>query len=195
MVSPYSFICRKKYVRCPKCRHRSYKKTHEEFVEEALNKRGSEYKIIGDYITNMKPIEILHVPCGKSWSPPPVKFLAGRSCPHCVDRKISKGMKIIEEWLDKNKIQYKREVKFETCILKDHLPFDFYLEDYNLLIEYDGQMHFRAWNGNIEKLEITKLRDQTKTKWAEMNKINLLRIKYTDNLLEKLEEYFNINNV
>jgi len=57
------------------------------------------------------------------------------------------------------------------------LPFDFYLNDYNICIEYDGQHHFQI----ISKYggeEFLQNHDIIKTNWCLENKINLIRIPY-----------------
>ena len=41
-----------------------------------------------------------------------------------------------------NNIEFKKEKKFKDCKDKYQLPFDFYLPQYNLCIEFDGEQHF-----------------------------------------------------
>jgi len=55
---------------------------------------------------------------------------------------MSHGEKIISLFLDKYKIQYVREQKFEGYKNKTRLRFDFYLSQYNCCIEYFGEQHF-----------------------------------------------------
>lgn len=62
------------------------------------------------------------------------------------------------------------------------LPFDFYIPEQNILIEYDGQHHFepiKGWGGE-EKFKLTQENDQIKNKYCEEKNIKLLRIPYTD---------------
>ena len=62
------------------------------------------------------------------------------------------------------------------------MSFDFYLQDLNLLIEYDGRQHFepiKCWGG-IDKFNNLKRRDKIKNKYAKDNSIDLLRISFTD---------------
>ena len=59
------------------------------------------------------------------------------------------------------------------------LFFDFYLPDYNTLIEYDGRQHYEiAFNQGEEKLILQKKYDKIKNKWCKNNKIILIRIPY-----------------
>ena len=73
---------------------------------------------------------------------------------------------------------------------------DFYLEHFNLLIEYDGEFHYKALIGSTpeikqKNLEIQQKRDKIKTEWAKANNIPLLRIPYWDfDRIEELIEAF-----
>lgn len=68
------------------------------------------------------------------------------------------------------------------------LPFDFYLPELNICIEYDGEQHFKENRhfGGKEYLEKTKYHDQIKNEYCKNNNIKLIRIKYCDNIKEKL---------
>ena len=62
------------------------------------------------------------------------------------------------------------------------LRFDFYLNKYNTLIEFDGQQHFRPvdfFNGE-EGFRLTQLRDNIKNEYCKNNNIPLLRISYKE---------------
>ena len=84
------------------------------------------------------------------------------------------------------------EVRFESCKHKVPLPFDFYLSELQILIEFDGEQHFKIveyWGGQ-EGLEERQLRDQIKNEWAKINNIKLHRIRYDENIEEKLDAIF-----
>jgi formylmethanofuran dehydrogenase subunit E len=105
------------------------------------------------------------------------------NCPYC---NISKGEDEIEKFLIKNKINYKREHKFKDCLNPKSnrlLPFDFYLPDYNLCIEYQGEQHFKItkfFEKRAGGLEGLKYRDKIKKQYCLENNIGLLEILYTD---------------
>ena len=101
----------------------------------------------------------------------------------------SKGEEIISKILNQNNINFIPQKTFEDCVFKDtnkKALFDFYLQDYNTIIEYDGIQHFKVnqgWNTE-EKFLKTKAHDNYKTNWCEIHRYNLIRIPYT----VKLEE-------
>lgn len=59
----------------------------------------------------------------------------------CGCRKDSKWETMIKEYLESHNILFDPEHRFPDCKNDkgtDQLPFDFYIEDMNLIIEYDG---------------------------------------------------------
>lgn len=64
----------------------------------------------------------------------------------------------------------------------------FYIENLNLCVEYDGEQHFKKlrFEENDEKLKIRKLRDNIKNNYCMKNNIILLRIKFDENVIERL---------
>lgn len=114
----------------------------------------------------------------------------GSNCPHC---KQSQGEKQICIILDSQNIEYIPQKKFDDCVYKKKMPFDFYLIDNNILIEFDGKQHFEQvdyWD-NDEEYEIRHIKDNIKNKYCYDNKINLLRISYKQiNNMEKIIKDF-----
>jgi len=111
--------------------------------------------------------------------------LNGSDCPNCSE---SKGEKEIRNYLDNNNILYIRNKRFKNCRHKNTLPFDFYLPDNNICIEFDGIQHFEIidyWLGS-DGLKDRIIRDKIKTDYCFNNKITLIRIKYNENIVEKL---------
>jgi hypothetical protein len=98
----------------------------------------------------------------------------------CETNRKSFGEKKIKEFLDENSISYIREKKFESCKNIKELPFDFYLPEYNICIEYDGELHYRSSSffGGDEALNRIKKNDIIKSNWCLKNKIKLIRIPY-----------------
>lgn len=106
----------------------------------------------------------------------------------------SKGEYLIKELLEYYNINFEVEKTFETCIFPDtnkRARFDFYLSDYNILIEFDGYQHFRftgyEWNTEENYLK-TVAHDEFKNQWCKDNNIKLIRIPYTHLSTLKLED-------
>lgn len=91
----------------------------------------------------------------------------------CGCLKMSIGETLIAEVLTNNKIVYYQEYKFQDL---GNLRYDFYLPEYNRLIEFDGEQHFRdtGWGG----LELYQKRDEIKNDYANLHNISLIRIPY-----------------
>ncbi len=103
--------------------------------------------------------------------------LRGNGCKVCNQ---SFGEREIEKALDKFTINFIREKKFEECFNKLCLPFDFYLPNYNLCIEFDGIQHFKPLKffGEEAGFLSIKKNDEIKSKYCFDNGIDLLRIPY-----------------
>lgn len=102
---------------------------------------------------------------------------------------ISKGEFLIGNYLKNNQIDFIKQYTFED--LKDIkvLKFDFAIfKNNNLicLIEYDGEQHFNKDNMFYDEKIVEH--DKMKNSYCLKNNIKLFRIKYSDNLIEKLEQ-------
>lgn len=107
-------------------------------------------------------------------------------CPKC---NSSKGELKTEQLLKDNNINYITQQTFKGCKDKRLLKFDFYLPDINTCIEYDGIQHFNvieAWGGE-ENLNNIQKRDKIKSDYCLNNSIKLLRIRYDENIIDKLK--------
>lgn len=129
-------------------------------------------------------------------------FCKTLGCVHC---NPSKTESLLEDILDKHNINYVTQKRFSGCKDKYTLPFDFYLTDYNTLIEYDGEFHYRPIRkGSMtdeeaeNQLNLQQRRDNIKTQYCKEHNIPLIRIPYweKDNmecfLFEKLKGIINI---
>lgn len=97
------------------------------------------------------------------------------------------GEEKIETILQEHNIRYEKEKVFSDFHFNDitnsHPRFDFYLPDYNLIIEYDGEQHFKEARGSKFKdstLQDRQQKDMQKNQYCDEKGINLLRIPYTD---------------
>lgn len=135
-----------------------------------------DYSLI-EYVNNKTKVKII---CPKHgiFEQKPDAHVIGVGCTFC---KESKGEKKIAKLLNLYKVKYVRQHKFDDCKYKRRLPFDFYLNDYNCCIEFDGNQHFRVinfWTGGSDYISTIR-NDKIKNNYCKNNNIRLLRIKYT----------------
>lgn len=107
-------------------------------------------------------------------------------CNNC-NRVKSKIERLTEEWLIENNIEYIWQYKFDDCVDKRCLPFDFYLPKYNCCIEVDGDQHykrssrfyirFKTKEEADKRFTLIQKHDNIKTNYCKDNKINLIRLK------------------
>lgn len=119
-----------------------------------------------------------------------VKVLAGnletgntQSCGLCSNN--SHGNIKIEQLLKEYNIPFEREKRFETCIDKTYLPFDFFVNN-SYLIEFDGKQHYLE--DSFFHTEDIKKHDLIKSNWCKNNNIPLIRIPYTHYKDLKIED-------
>lgn len=144
-----------------------------------------------NYVTNKVHI-IIGCPIHGEFLQRPDNHLASiHGCEKCMlDYTQSKAVCDIEQSL--HNINYIKEKRFDECRNVNPLPFDFYIEDLNLCIEYDGKQHYKpikSWGGE-EYLKRQQLHDSIKSKYCKDNGILLLRIKYTEDHVSVLKKYF-----
>lgn len=177
---------------CPHCAH-NIRKTHLQFTEE-LSAINPNITAIDQYKNARHNIRFKCNLCGNVWDAAPTNVLRGSGCPACAK---SKGEKRIEEYLKLHNIYYKTQYKFSDCISERMLPFDFYIPKLNIVIEYDGEQHFRPVRfGGVSvddanaKFLAVQYRDGIKDQYCIDHNIPLIRIPYTEfdeieNILDK----------
>lgn len=113
----------------------------------------------------------------------PQSHSIGQNCPHC---NISKGEDEIEKYLIRNNIKYINQYTFIDCINPKtfkKLPFDFYLPKKNIIIEYQGEQHYKK-TGYFEKraggLEGLQYRDNIKKQYCQDKDIIFIEISYNN---------------
>jgi len=182
-VSNFAGSKHKKGTRCPMCQHPSAKRELDWVIEKVNKLTMGEYTLLStEYNSNKEKLHFRHnnEECDNH------KFMmtsndfinADQRCPKCAElAKESKYVKFIRKFLKKNNIIFETQKTFDGCKNKKLLPFDFFLPDYNLLIEYDGVQHKYAWDNNQDKLSDTKRNDNIKNEYVKNNQdLSLLRI-------------------
>ncbi len=176
-------------VCCPNCA-KNKKLTKIEILNRVCNIFGDEYSITSDIdsVVSSDYITVIHNKCGVSSTKKLYSFLNGHGCNSC---KESIGERIIKRILIKKRIDFKREYKFDDCKHINKLPFDFYLPNYNLCIEFNGIQHYGPVDffGGDDSFKKRILMDKIKSEYCENNNILLLTISYKENIEFKIN-YF-----
>ena len=165
---------------CSKCAG-NFKSTTEEFIERSKEIHGDAYDYSDVvYINAITKVKIICQEHGV-FEQIPNDHLCGSGCPNC---RSSKGESQIRKILKKENINFEEQKKFDECKHIRKLPFDFYLNDFNMCIEYDGMQHFESKDffGGREGFERRQRNDKIKTEYCIKNKIRLERIKYDENI-------------
>lgn len=185
---------------CIKCRGKNlsklYAHTKFKFIENAIKKHGKRFGYKKVIYKNNRILVIITCKLHGNFQQSPSNHLKGIGCPMCHS---SKGEMKVLNFLKDKKIKFIKQKTFTGCInpkTNYKLRYDFYIPSKNLLIEYDGPQHFKpgGYLNGIHK--VTKImfkeiqqKDKIKTKFANQNKIRLLRIKYTNfNQIDKILE-------
>lgn len=129
--------------------------------------------------------------CGNDYYTNVADFVDQRRifCKECT-KSQSRYERFVKEEFKANKISFIEQKRFSDCRSDKTnfpLPFDFYLPDYNICIEVDGEQHFapirfktESEEKALEFYERTSYNDKIKDKYCQENNILLLRISYLD---------------
>ena len=111
----------------------------------------------------------------------------GSGCPKCSQ---SKGEREVSRFLIDCGLEFDSQKRFPNCKDKRELPFDFYIPSINLLIEYDGEQHYQPRTDGFfaGRLEEIQRRDNIKNEFAKNAGVNLLRIKWDEDIISRLSE-------
>jgi len=179
---------------CRRCQNRKEPHNNEDFIFKATKVHSGKYDYSLLEYTNAKTkVKIICKKCNSVFLQTPSSHLDGRGCPRCFE---SKGEIKVAKYLTENNISFIPQKTFKTLRDKNPLFPDFYLDNLDLLIEYDGEYHYKAIRGSTpeikqKNLEDCQRRDKIKTEWAKANNIPLLRIPYWDfDRIEELIEAF-----
>lgn len=172
---------------CPKCAKDRKRKSAIQYIEECKSKG---YDLpIDSYVDNRTKIK--HK-CSKGhvYLQRPDMHIgkAEQGCPICNE---SHGEKYIRNYLDSKGIKYIPQKKFHDLRDKTYLSYDFYLPDYNILIEYQGKQHYKAFDyfGGKDNLIKQQLHDNLKRTYAKEHDYKLLELHYSLDTQDKVNKY------
>jgi len=166
---------------CPLCanavRNKNNKSTAEIFIKKAKKIHKDKYGY--DLVKYNKMTEKVKIICLKhgEFLQTPANHIHTRGCPKCCE---SKGEEKIRMCLENLNLEYERQKTFIGCSNIRLLPFDFYLPQKKMLIEYDGEQHFKPVNffGGKKTYLLLKHNDNIKNSFVVKNDVSLLRIPY-----------------
>lgn len=176
---------------CPRCKAEltasRCRYTTDLFIEKATAVHGDVYDYSKvNYVDSKTKVTII---CSKhgAFEQAPDKHLSGQGCPVCVS---SKGETVIKAILRRHNIEHIQQYKIP--LQNNNFRYDFFLPDYNLLIEFHGGQHYFPVNffGGEDGFNRTKLRDKIKVSVAKNLKYKMLVIPYTlleNHSVEKFE--------
>lgn len=171
---------------CKNCQYDEFRLDRENFINKSkkIHEDKYDYSLVV-YKNQTTEVSII---CDKHgiFNQRPHNHINNHGCPIC---KLSKGEKKIRKFLLLNNIKFESQKKFNGCVNKRFLPFDFYIKEKNLLIEYDGIQHYEAsiFFGGEKTFNYLKLNDKIKNNYAKINNIDLIRIPYYEyNNIERI---------
>lgn len=150
---------------CKKCglikMGKSHNKTTEQFIEKAKQVHGDLYDYSETVYT--KRGNDITIIC-KTHGPFTQKagnHLCGAGCKECLNSRLEEKIRVL---LQNNQIEYEYEKGFEWLKNIGPMTIDFYLPEYNIAIECQGEQHYRPvkYFGGPEELVKDMKRDEVK---------------------------------
>lgn len=186
-------------IRCKQCRSEQFSGKNNINFKDLLNKKFGKLTVI-EYAGNhqvgrnnlTRSLWKCRCDCGNICYKDSNILIQGfvQSCGQCNMK--SKGEWKIQQLLKSCNIMFQQQYRFLECKDIFTLPFDFYLPDYNICIEYDGISHYTpnvygSWNTK-ESVKQTHAHDIIKNDFCKNNNIALIRIPYWD--YERIDESY-----
>jgi len=179
---------------CPTCAlensSKRNRKSQQLFIEQCKQAHFDKYDYsLVEYKNNTTPVKII-CPIHGMFKQKPIIHLDQRcGCPKCT---ASRGEMETKQWLNENNIIYVQQKKFSDLVYKKQLSYDFFLPDYNILVEYNGIQHYRnvpllQWSN--DKLETIKKRDALKREYAKEKGLRLIVVPYNLKTSKYLDTY------
>lgn len=192
--SGYSHI---RGIGCPYCGHEKTtnvsKKTLADFISDSRKLHGDRYDYSKvDYVNNNTDVCIICPEHGEFWQLPRT-HLKGSGCPICRQSKLETKIRL---FLLEKDINFETEKTFEWLKHQGNLRLDFYLPDYNIAIECQGEQHYKpvdlfgcGEDWALERFKEQQIRDTIKQQLCEEHGILVLYYRKNDNL-DIFKKYF-----
>ena len=171
--------------------------TTEEFIKKAKCIHGDKYdysKVV--YINNHTNVCIVCKEHGE-FSQKPIKHLKGQGCPKCNESKLETEVRVM---LEENGIDYIQECDSSTFKWLKKQRLDFYLLEYDVAIECQGEQHyfpvsFGALSEANVKQRFRNILDYDKRKKNGCIENNIKLLYYTRKNLKKDNEFTDLKEL
>ncbi|QWD20715.1 hypothetical protein G6689_05140 [Polynucleobacter paneuropaeus] len=161
---PHSYAAAKKQKLIPKTMERGL--VHGKWSKANIIKVAKECKTRGEFRNTHTSAYAIAI--NKGW--------LDDVCKHMLNKAPWFGPRVIREYLMTHDVNYVMEYKFKKYPEVAKLPYDFYLPDFNLVIEYQGRQHKEGWFRNQQSAIDGQARDGIKRNFAQAKKINYLEL-------------------
>ncbi len=184
---------------CKKCgdeeTHNKQRSNTEEFILKANKKHKNRYTYLKTNYIDASTEVIITCTIHDDFEQLPSSHLDGKGCPECGKlRNISENK--IRDLLIENNIDFEQNYKNKLWLGRQEL--DFYLEKYNIAIEYQGIQHFELvpYFGGKEKFSDMIRLDKKKYELCKAHNIKLLYFTYEKrcNIENYLDKVYNDEN-
>ena len=170
---------------CKKCSRESLSKkfilSTSEFIKKAKEVHGDKYDYSKSFYEGSHSYIKISCKIHGEFITMPYIHLQGCGCPKCNQSHLETE---IENFLKENNIKFEQQKHFIWLGLQS---IDFYLIDYNIAIECQGEQHYESIDffGGSEGYKQTLERDQRKKQLCEENGVELLYFTHYNNINEE----------
>ena len=182
---------------CGFCEGVKESKDTDIFIKELEERHGNSLSLVSEYHNAATNVTIRCNQCGFIRQIKPGAVLISGYCPKC-GKKDSKGEAKINNFLEKKGIEFEAQKYFSDWDIGIHY-FDFYIPQYNLVLEYHGRQHYEFvphFHKTKENFQYRLRKDKTKKEQALAHGLNYVSISYQTNDLETiLSNIFNSTTI
>ena len=179
---------------CPTCAladaSKRNRKDQNLFIEQASEAHNNRYDYsLVEYKNAITPVTIVCPTHGEFQQKPCIHLDQRCGCQMCSS---SRGELEVRKWLQQRGVSFIQQQMFDECFDKRRLKFDFFLPQYNTLIEYNGIQHYRnvpLFKHSNDKFEDVVRRDQIKVEFTNKKGLRLIVVPYTANVDQYLSQH------